>query len=137
MGAERVGDPVPAGNVSDFTPGDDPREFAIGQFWIQLKRLLQLGLGSLVPAKGGEDDGGVEVQVGGASALPDEGLQQACGLTVIAEQVLDPRERVDDGWFAGRESDLYALERIEVEERVEDLVFALEVERFAFQPVGP
>ena len=36
--------------------------FAIGQFWIQLKRLLQLGLGSLVPAKGGEDDGGVEVQ---------------------------------------------------------------------------
>jgi peptidoglycan/xylan/chitin deacetylase (PgdA/CDA1 family) len=37
--------------------------------------------------------------------------------------------------FAQPDSDLYALERIEVEERVEDLVFALEVERFAFQPV--
>jgi hypothetical protein len=36
--------------------------------------------------------------------------------------------------FAGRESDLFALERIEVEERLEDLVFALEVERFAFAP---
>jgi len=37
--------------------------------------------------------------------------------------------------FAGRDSDLYALERIEVEERLEDLIFALEVERFAFRPV--
>ena len=36
--------------------------------------------------------------------------------------------------FAGPGSDLYALERIEVEERLEDLVFALEVERFAFAP---
>src|SRR5688572_1228753 len=36
--------------------------------------------------------------------------------------------------FAGPDSDLYALERIEVEERLEDLVFALEVERFAFKP---
>ena len=36
--------------------------------------------------------------------------------------------------FAGAGSDLYALERIEVEERLEDLVFALEVERFAFKP---
>jgi peptidoglycan/xylan/chitin deacetylase (PgdA/CDA1 family) len=36
--------------------------------------------------------------------------------------------------FAGRGSDLYALERIEVEERLEDLIFALEVERFAFRP---
>ena len=36
--------------------------------------------------------------------------------------------------FAGATSDLYALERIEVEERLEDLVFALEVERFAFRP---
>jgi peptidoglycan/xylan/chitin deacetylase (PgdA/CDA1 family) len=36
--------------------------------------------------------------------------------------------------FAGPGSDLYALERVEVEERLEDLVFALEVERFAFQP---
>jgi peptidoglycan/xylan/chitin deacetylase (PgdA/CDA1 family) len=37
--------------------------------------------------------------------------------------------------FASRDSDLYALERIEVEERLEDLIFALEVERFAFRPV--
>ena len=36
--------------------------------------------------------------------------------------------------FAGPDSDLFALERIEVEERLEDLVFALEVERFAFKP---
>ena len=37
--------------------------------------------------------------------------------------------------FARADSDPFALERIEVEERLEDLVFALEVERFAFQPV--
>jgi peptidoglycan/xylan/chitin deacetylase (PgdA/CDA1 family) len=36
--------------------------------------------------------------------------------------------------FAGRHSDLYALERIEVEESLEHLVFALEIERFAFKP---
>jgi peptidoglycan/xylan/chitin deacetylase (PgdA/CDA1 family) len=36
--------------------------------------------------------------------------------------------------FATTGSDLYALERIEVEERLADLVFALEVERFAFKP---
>jgi peptidoglycan/xylan/chitin deacetylase (PgdA/CDA1 family) len=36
--------------------------------------------------------------------------------------------------FATTASDLYALERIEVEERLEDLVFALELERFAFKP---
>jgi peptidoglycan/xylan/chitin deacetylase (PgdA/CDA1 family) len=36
--------------------------------------------------------------------------------------------------FARRGSDLYALERIQVAERLEDLVFALEVERFAFKP---
>lgn len=36
--------------------------------------------------------------------------------------------------FAGPESDLFALERVQVAERLEDLVFALEVERFAFQP---
>jgi peptidoglycan/xylan/chitin deacetylase (PgdA/CDA1 family) len=32
------------------------------------------------------------------------------------------------------DSDLYAIERVHVEERLEDLVFALEVERFAFKP---
>jgi peptidoglycan/xylan/chitin deacetylase (PgdA/CDA1 family) len=36
--------------------------------------------------------------------------------------------------FASRASDLYALERIEVEESLEELIFALEVERFAFKP---
>jgi peptidoglycan/xylan/chitin deacetylase (PgdA/CDA1 family) len=36
--------------------------------------------------------------------------------------------------FAGRHSDLYALERIEVEEELDHLVFALEVERFLFKP---
>jgi peptidoglycan/xylan/chitin deacetylase (PgdA/CDA1 family) len=37
--------------------------------------------------------------------------------------------------FAGQDSDLFALERVQVAERLEDLVFALEVERFAFKPV--
>ena len=36
--------------------------------------------------------------------------------------------------FAGAHSDIYALERIEVQERLEDFIFALEVERFAFRP---
>ncbi len=36
--------------------------------------------------------------------------------------------------FASATSDLYALERIQVSERLEDLAFALEVERFAFKP---
>jgi peptidoglycan/xylan/chitin deacetylase (PgdA/CDA1 family) len=36
--------------------------------------------------------------------------------------------------FAGADSDLFALERVQVAERLEDLVFALEVERFAFKP---
>jgi peptidoglycan/xylan/chitin deacetylase (PgdA/CDA1 family) len=36
--------------------------------------------------------------------------------------------------FATTESDVYALERIEVEEDLSHLVFALEVERFLFQP---
>jgi hypothetical protein len=38
--------------------------------------------------------------------------------------------------FAGADSDLFALQRIEVEERLEDLIFALEVERFAFAPAS-
>jgi peptidoglycan/xylan/chitin deacetylase (PgdA/CDA1 family) len=38
--------------------------------------------------------------------------------------------------FATPASDLYALERIEVEERLEDLVFALEIERFVFSPAA-
>jgi peptidoglycan/xylan/chitin deacetylase (PgdA/CDA1 family) len=38
--------------------------------------------------------------------------------------------------FAGPGSDLFALERIEVEEELHDLAFALEVERFAFKPAA-
>jgi len=38
--------------------------------------------------------------------------------------------------FAGPDSDLFALERIQVQERLEDLLFALEVERFAFRPTA-
>jgi peptidoglycan/xylan/chitin deacetylase (PgdA/CDA1 family) len=38
--------------------------------------------------------------------------------------------------FAGYRSDLYALERVQVAERLEDLVFALEVERFVCRPGG-
>jgi peptidoglycan/xylan/chitin deacetylase (PgdA/CDA1 family) len=38
--------------------------------------------------------------------------------------------------FAGPGSDPYALKRIQVAERVEDLAFALEVERFAFAPAA-
>jgi peptidoglycan/xylan/chitin deacetylase (PgdA/CDA1 family) len=38
--------------------------------------------------------------------------------------------------FAGPASDLFALERVQVAESLEELVFALEVERFAFKP-GP
>lgn len=37
--------------------------------------------------------------------------------------------------FATRTSDPYALERVKIADRLEDLVFALEVERFAFKPV--
>jgi peptidoglycan/xylan/chitin deacetylase (PgdA/CDA1 family) len=36
--------------------------------------------------------------------------------------------------FAGPSSDLFALERVQVSEEVERLVFALEVERYAFKP---
>ena len=36
--------------------------------------------------------------------------------------------------FADAKSDVFALERVQVKERLEDLVFALEVERFAFKP---
>lgn len=36
--------------------------------------------------------------------------------------------------FAGPHSDLFALERVQVSERLEDLAFALEIERFAFKP---
>lgn len=36
--------------------------------------------------------------------------------------------------FAGPDSDPFALERVQVAERLDDIVFALEIERFAFKP---
>jgi peptidoglycan/xylan/chitin deacetylase (PgdA/CDA1 family) len=36
--------------------------------------------------------------------------------------------------FAGPASDLYGLERVQVPERIEELAFALEVERFVLKP---
>lgn len=41
---------------------------------------------------------------------------------------------VSTNGFASMRSNPYALERVEVQERLEDLIFALEVERFAFRP---
>ena len=38
--------------------------------------------------------------------------------------------------FAGARSDLYALERVQVHKRLEDLVFALEIERVALKPTA-
>jgi peptidoglycan/xylan/chitin deacetylase (PgdA/CDA1 family) len=37
--------------------------------------------------------------------------------------------------FAGPQSDPFALERVEVQQRLEDLIFALEIERLAFAPM--
>ena len=33
-GVQGFGGPVPAGKVTDLQPGGDPKEFAIGQFWL-------------------------------------------------------------------------------------------------------
>ena len=68
---------------------------------------------------------------GGAERYYDPALQR-----VVAEAGFAAATSSRNA-FATRHSDLYALERIEVEERLEDLVFALEVERFAFQPASP
>jgi peptidoglycan/xylan/chitin deacetylase (PgdA/CDA1 family) len=38
--------------------------------------------------------------------------------------------------FADLDSDVYALERIQVQESLQDLAFALEVERFGFKPTA-
>jgi peptidoglycan/xylan/chitin deacetylase (PgdA/CDA1 family) len=56
----------------------------------------------------------------------------------IAELVQEAGfEAATTSWngFAGPGSDLFALERVQVAERVEELAFALEVERFAFKPM--
>lgn len=67
---------------------------------------------------------------GGAETYYNEDLQHA----VCAAGYLGAA--TSRNGFAGQGSDPYALERIQVAERVEDLAFALEVERFAFAPAA-
>jgi peptidoglycan/xylan/chitin deacetylase (PgdA/CDA1 family) len=67
---------------------------------------------------------------GGAETYYNEDLQRA----VYAAGYLG--SATSRNGFAGPGSDPYALERIQVAERVEDLAFALEVERFAFAPAA-
>jgi peptidoglycan/xylan/chitin deacetylase (PgdA/CDA1 family) len=67
---------------------------------------------------------------GGAETYYNEDLQDA----VAAAGYLGAA--TSRNGFAGQGSDPYALERIQVAERVEDLAFALEVERFAFAPAA-
>lgn len=67
---------------------------------------------------------------GGAETYYNEDLQHA----VAAAGYLGAA--TSRNGFAGQGSDPYALERIQVAERVEDLAFALEVERFAFAPAA-
>jgi peptidoglycan/xylan/chitin deacetylase (PgdA/CDA1 family) len=68
---------------------------------------------------------------GGAQRYYTPELQQ-----VVREAGFDAAATSQNG-FATRASDLFALERVEVRETLEDLVFALEVERFAFAPRRP
>jgi hypothetical protein len=65
---------------------------------------------------------------GGADRYYTEELKRLVAETCFAAAVTSHNA------FAGRNSDVYALERVEVEESVQDLAFALEVERFAFKP---
>jgi peptidoglycan/xylan/chitin deacetylase (PgdA/CDA1 family) len=79
---------------------------------------------------------GIEVTMfsfpnGGADRYYTPELQRA-----VAESGFTAASTSANG-FAGPESDVFALERIEVEERLADLAFALEVERFAFRPAPP
>jgi peptidoglycan/xylan/chitin deacetylase (PgdA/CDA1 family) len=67
---------------------------------------------------------------GGAERYYTEDIQRA-----VAECGFRAATTSRNG-FADAASDVYALERIEVEERLEDLVFALEVERFLFAPTA-
>jgi peptidoglycan/xylan/chitin deacetylase (PgdA/CDA1 family) len=65
---------------------------------------------------------------GGAHRYFDREIQQ-----MVREAGYDAATTSTNG-FAGRASDLFALERIQTGPRLEDLAFALEVERFAFKP---
>jgi peptidoglycan/xylan/chitin deacetylase (PgdA/CDA1 family) len=66
---------------------------------------------------------------GGAERYVTPAIQQ-----LVREAGFDAATTSANG-FATHASDLFALERVEVAERLEDLIFALEVERFAFRPV--
>jgi peptidoglycan/xylan/chitin deacetylase (PgdA/CDA1 family) len=65
---------------------------------------------------------------GGAERYYTQELKRVVAETCFAAAV------TSRNGFAGCDSDVYALERLEVEESLRDLAFALEVERFAFKP---
>jgi peptidoglycan/xylan/chitin deacetylase (PgdA/CDA1 family) len=65
---------------------------------------------------------------GGAESYFTPDLQQA-----VARAGFQAATTSRNG-FTTAASDLYALERVKVEERLEDLIFGIEVERFAFAP---
>ncbi len=67
---------------------------------------------------------------GGAERYHTEDLHR------LAERAGFTGAATSSNGFASLASDPYAMERVEIEERLEDLVFALEVERFAFRPAA-
>jgi peptidoglycan/xylan/chitin deacetylase (PgdA/CDA1 family) len=69
-------------------------------------------------------------------SYPNGGAERYCTpeLKKVVAEVGFAAATTSRNAFATAKSDVYALERIEVEERLADLVFALEVERFAFKP---
>lgn len=123
--------------------------------WDQVREMVRLGMDigghtlthANLPSAGPEDawreiDGcrralrerlGVEVTQfsypnGGAERYHTEELHR------MAERAGFTGAATSSNGFASIASDPYAMERVEIEERLEDLVFALEVERFAFRP---
>ena len=120
---------------------------------VEMRRLgMEIGAHTLTHANlpsAGIDD--ARREVAGAKARLERGLDAPVRMFSYpnggAERYITPdiqrlvRESAYDAattsvnGFATHGSDLFALERVEVAERLEDLVFALEVERFAFKPV--
>jgi peptidoglycan/xylan/chitin deacetylase (PgdA/CDA1 family) len=123
--------------------------------WDQVREMVRLGMDigghtlthANLPSAGPEDawreiDGcrralrerlGVDVTQfsypnGGAERYHTEELHR------MAERAGFTGAATSSNGFASLSSDPYAMERVEIEERLEDLVFALEVERFAFRP---
>jgi peptidoglycan/xylan/chitin deacetylase (PgdA/CDA1 family) len=81
----------------------------------------------------------LEQELGAAVTLfsyPNGGAE--CYVTPAVQQAVRAAGYVaavtSENGFAGHASDLFGLQRIEVEESLQHLVFALEVERFAFKP---